>query len=179
MHNENPIIMTMTLSLNVTFLPTLCPGGHHTKICATFKSDFQHVKSNLFKWFKTQQQVLSSMSPREPTCHLCLSQHWLLVAARIMLVLAYRTATGSGLNIWLTSSEEKTWQIIQHFFGGAAEVAAESADLRLAGFLRAIKTTMFPISAMYEIICRAWSIMASWKQERNQPHIREDITRRT
>lgn len=75
-----------------------------------------------------------------------------------------------NVNILLTSSEEKTWQIIQHFFGGAAELAAESADLRLAGFLRAINTTMFPISAMYEIICRAWSIMASWKHEWNQPH---------
>lgn len=74
----------------------------------------------------------------------------------------------------LTSSEENTWQIIQHFFGGAAEPDVESADLRPAGFLRAIKTTMFPMSAMYEIICRAWSIMASWKHTRNQPHVRED-----
>lgn len=79
----------------------------------------------------------------------------------------------------LASSEENTWQIIQHFFGGAAELACESADLRLAGFLRAIKTTMLPMSAMYEIICRAWSIMASWKHERNQPHIRKDSTHRT
>ncbi len=37
-----------------------------------FWLDFQHVQSDLCKWYKMQQHVLFSMSPREPMSHLYL-----------------------------------------------------------------------------------------------------------
>lgn len=53
---------------------------------------------------------------------------------------------------WLTSSEENTWQIIMHFFccleedeEGELDVSSSSCPL---GFLRAIRTTISPMSAM-------------------------------
>lgn len=71
----------------------------------------------------------------------------------------------------LTSSDSKTWQIILYCFlasGAPGVVSMQSCEAERGMRLRAIKTTMFPMSAMYEIVRRALSIIVSCRNNNSQ-----------
>lgn len=72
-------------------------------------------------------------------------------------------------NNLLTSSDSKTWHIILYCFfpswaPGVVSIQSWEADLGIRRL--AIKTTMLPISAMYEIVRSAWSIIVSYIKQR-------------
>lgn len=70
----------------------------------------------------------------------------------------------------LTSSDSNTWQIILYCFlpSGAPGVVSMQSCEAVRGMRRlAIRTTMFPMSAMYEMVRNALSIMVSYKTQTN------------
>ena len=60
----------------------------------------------------------------------------------------------------LTSSDSKTWQ---HIFVWLRRLVDASELWLMMGPRRAMMTSMSPMSAMYDMVRRAWSIMISWK----------------
>ena len=66
-----------------------------------------------------------------------------------------------NMSEWLTSSDSKTWQqILDCLFWWMRP----SAPVDTTGPRRAITTRMSPMSAMYEMVLKEWSIITSWNK---------------